>query len=169
MRIGIISDTHGNSKYLSEVVQFLKENCDVDKIYHLGDHYKDKKFLEQLGIEYIIVPGLYDPEYVIENIPNIIVDKIEGFHVVLTHSVDEIDLNKKIYKKCKIICHGHTHNWQVELIDGVLYINPGHLKEETHKGRIASFAFLSIDSFFIRVRVFDIKKNLLKEEKFLCF
>ncbi len=169
MKIGIISDTHGNSKYLVEVVQFLKENYNVNKIYHLGDNYKDEEFLKKLDIEYIIVPGLYDPEYEIENIPNIIIDKIEGFYILLAHSIDEVDLNKRKYSKCKIICHGHTHNWQVELIDGVLYINPGHLKEKIHKGRIASFALLCIDSFFIKVRIFDIKKNLLKEEKFLCF
>ncbi len=169
MKIGIISDTHGNLNYLMDVVNFLKENYNVKKIYHLGDNYGDGNALKKAGIEYLIVPGIYDPEYEINNIPNCIIDKVEGFKILLTHSLDDIDFTEKKYSKCKIICHGHTHNWRVELIEGILYLNPGHLKEKVHKGRIASFALLSIESFFLKVKIFDINKNLLKEEKFLYF
>lgn len=41
MRIGIISDTHGNLGGLMDVVQFLTEDVGVRRIFHLGHDYRD--------------------------------------------------------------------------------------------------------------------------------
>lgn len=168
MTIGVISDTHGNIEFLTDVINFMISNFKVDKIYHLGDNFKDGEELKRFNINYKIVPGIYDPEYMLEEIPKIIIEKISGFNILLTHSLDEINFSNKDVCKCRIICYGHTHNWKLELNDGVLFLNPGHLKSRFHKDRIATFAILTIEQFFITVKIYDIDKNLLKEEKFLC-
>jgi len=168
INIGVISDTHGNFELMQDAIKYLIENFQIDRIYHLGDNYSDGKLLNELKVKFKIVPGLYDPEFTLKDIPNILIEQINHIPILFTHSLDKIDFKCSSVNKCKIICYGHTHDFRLELIDGTIYFNPGHLKSEYDKNRIATFGVISFSEESITFRIFDIKKNLLKEEKYLC-
>jgi len=169
MQIGVVGDSHGNIDYLLEAVNFLRDKLAIDKIYHVGDNYTDGNALAKRGWHYLIVPGIYEPEYNDPNIPNYIIDRVDGFRIFLAHSLEDAKLNSKKIKDCKIVCYGHTHKPDVKLENGQLFINPGHLKDKIDKGQEASFGVLIIDSFIMKVKIYNMNKKVIIEEKFLCF
>ena len=58
MRIGILSDTHGNLGGLIDAVDFLTEQLDVKRIFHLGHDYRDID--ELLSLKRALVKGKND-------------------------------------------------------------------------------------------------------------
>ena len=58
MRIGVLSDTHGNKKAIEEIMPALKK---MDKVIHLGDHFYDMDFVKgELGDKLVTVYGNCD-------------------------------------------------------------------------------------------------------------
>jgi putative phosphoesterase len=158
MKIGIISDTHNNSEYTSKAVKYLKHEEKVKKIYHLGDEWEDIPVAAKEGVPIITVPGIYAEQYKDPSIPNKIVEEINGFNIILTHDLN--DLTREDIEGNDIILSGHTHSYELKCSLGKLYLNPGHLKEEYHKGRIATFASIKIGESGVKAKIFDINFNL---------
>ena len=144
MKIGVISDTHGNIHYFEKALSYLK---DCDKIIHAGDilyhnpkhnsdnHY-DSNAVAQLinSMENIaFVRGNCDSYFDSELIKHEIMDpylflEIEGLKIMAAHgytkSIDKILEDAKEFG-CHIFIYGHTHIKYLKMLDEIVVLNPG--------------------------------------------
>ena len=159
MKIGIISDTHNNIEYTKKAMEYLKYEEHVKRVYHLGDEWEDVDAVAKVGLPIITVPGIYAEQYKDPAIPNKISEEIEGLKIIMTHDYD--DYSDLEIAENDIILSGHTHSYELKCSLGKLYINPGHLKEEYHKKRIATFAVMDILSDSLTAKIIDINYSEL--------
>lgn len=143
MKIGIVSDTHRNVEYLRTVTDFLVNRQKIAALYHLGDDYDDVKELEELYLEIVQVPGIYDNRYKSGKLAAKVFETILGLNIMLVHSFEKDALEDDI-SRSDIILYGHTHHYEMRLEDGRLYMNPGHLKGPMEKNMPPTFGLLSI-------------------------
>ena len=143
MKIGLLSDSHGNIQYVKNAGQYLKDTAKVDLIAHLGDEDGDADVLEGLGIEILKISGIFSASYQDPSLPSRIVKEIDGTKVMFTHSPE---LSAKDLRQIKAVFYGHTHISKIEDKNGVLWVNPGHLCEAGRKDNPASFAVAVIES-----------------------
>lgn len=154
MKIGIISDTHRNVEYLEEAVDWLVAKQKIAMIYHLGDDYDDVKCLADKYIDIVQVPGTYDERYINGTLPKKIVENVLGLRILLVHDLDK-DVTKDDKLMSDIIMYGHTHKADLQLEDGLLYVNPGHLKGPKDKNFPPSFGVLDIQDKNLGVKVYS--------------
>lgn len=167
-----MSDSHKHIKNLNQAIEFLK-NMGVDSIIHLGDDYADIDEIGETGV--LRVPGVFSDVYQDPTIPNRRVENLAGWKVLLTHTVasHENDLpddpkpedlinNKKI----DIVLYGHTHVPDIKKEKGIIYINPGHLKDEDKKGHPPTYGYLEITENELFMQIYTLQDNTIyKQEK----
>lgn len=141
MKIGIVSDSHGNAKRLDTAVELLIGR-DVEAIVHCGDIGSARcvEILGGGGVPTYMVPGNMD-----RHVGGLVsaskkwgvnfswqVAKVpigDGKYLVATHGDDERLLNELIVGgQFPYICRGHTHYASDERIGSVRIINPGALR-----------------------------------------
>lgn len=129
MRILVISDSHNH--VLNSHIEKIKQYERFDMLIHCGDKYKDAdEFAQLLEIENIIkVPGNCD---LISDKPLVIQKIIEGKKLLITHGhLHNVKINIETLKefakneKADAVIYGHTHCSQNEIIDNILFFNPG--------------------------------------------
>lgn len=129
MRIVVISDSH--NYVLDSQIERIKEHGKFDMLIHCGDKYKDaEKFASKLNINKISnVPGNCDN---ISDKPLIIKEVIEGKNLIITHGhVHNVKAGIETIKEyakeinADAVIYGHTHCAQNEIIDNILFFNPG--------------------------------------------
>ncbi len=143
MKIGIVSDTHRNKEYLRTVTEYLVNRQKIVALYHLGDDYDDVKELEELYLEIVQVPGIYDERYKNGKLSAKTFESVLGLNILLVHSFEK-DTEEEDISRSDIILYGHTHRYEMRLEDGRLYMNPGHLKGPMDKNMPATFGMLTI-------------------------
>lgn len=144
MKIGFISDTHGDYDQTLKALEVLK---DCDKVYHLGDvlyhgprndlpkGYNPKKLAEVLkGLDYITyIKGNCDSdvdEMVMEKDlqQKKRVENIDGKLFLMVHGYEET-LEDRIKEAKELgaeaIVTGHTHIKVLEEKEGITLLNPG--------------------------------------------
>jgi uncharacterized protein len=166
MKIGIVSDTHRNREYLGKAVDWLQKKHKIAMIYHLGDDYDDVMALTDNYIEVVQVPGIYDPRYIDKSLPSKIFESVQGLSILLIHSIDK-DLTDNDKMKSDIIIHGHTHKAELNMDDGILYINPGHLKGPLDKNTPPSFGLLDIQDRNVITTIFNLEYRVLHQIELL--
>lgn len=150
MKIGVLSDSHGNKFSLGRAIKALGQ-CDI--IYHLGDYASDCKIIkENLDIPVITIRGNCDnkDEGILE-----IVQKIESVNIFLTHG-HNYGVNFNIFKlrfkaletDSKIVLYGHTHVGRIDLEEDIYFINPGSISEP-RDGSKPSVAIIEINNRII--------------------
>jgi putative phosphoesterase len=115
--IAIISDTHG---LLREHV--IVELAAADYIIHAGDI--NNPFIVETLREYgeiYVVRGNNDKDWA-ESLPKSIVITIEGVRFFIVHNKKDIP---KDLDHVDVVVYGHSHKYSVEVINGVLFLNPG--------------------------------------------
>ncbi len=128
MRIGIVSDTHGDLKALQKV---LDQAGPVDLWLHAGDYSQDAPYIEaETNLPVMAVCGncdLYEGRAATE-----LVIRQEGFTIAMTHGnryVWGMDFSRLYYwgmeKQADIVVFGHIHVPVCEKKDGILCVNPG--------------------------------------------
>jgi putative phosphoesterase len=153
MKIGIISDTHGNIGLLESTADWLIQRQKIAVLYHLGDDYDDVKCLGDRFIEIVQVPGLYDNRYKDGSLPAKLFEQVQGLTILITHSYEK-DATKEDLRRSDIIVSGHTHKEEIRLLDGRLYINPGHLKGPLDKNMPPSFGLLTLLDRSVSVAIY---------------
>lgn len=145
MKIGIVSDTHGDVAAWEKAWDYLK---DADFILHAGDvlyhgafnpilpSYNPRELAEvlnQLSVPLYIARGNCDSdvdqlalEYPLES---------PYLHLVLSggsilahhgHIKDEVSLLRLAKKtQAKLVISGHTHLYEAKVVEGVMFLNPG--------------------------------------------
>lgn len=167
MKIGLLSDTHGYINILRQVIQKLLEER-VDLIIHLGDDSTDIDPVRDLiPVDHLIVlPGVYEPCYFRPGNPNRLIKTLGGVRFLITHTPthhqndrpDDIKPEDVVARhEVDVVLHGHTHIPRDEVVDGIRFINPGHLKPDDKRGYKPSFAVLVVKEKKIAVELFEIQ------------
>ena len=151
MKLCLVSDTHGNTTTISKMVSYLTHNP-VDQIIHLGDDYSDGEAFISADLPLIRIPGTWTVEYRNTLIENRRFEVFKGWRFFLTHTPDahyndlpeDPNPDTITAASCDVLCHGHTHRPEVIELDGIIRVNPGHLKRDTDRGYAASFAELTL-------------------------
>jgi putative phosphoesterase len=145
----IFSDTHGNTAVIKKLDEILRE---TDYIFHLGDYARDFLFVkEKYPNKAKSVPGNCDGLF-----GDGIID-IDGVKVFYTHGHDygvKSDLTK-LYFKAKslgvnVVLFGHTHEKLILEKDGILFINPGSVRD------CLTYAYLVISNKKAYAKIVDI-------------
>ncbi|WOO37607.1 metallophosphoesterase family protein [Anaerocolumna sp. AGMB13020] len=116
-QIAIISDTHG---LLREFV--IKEIVAADCFIHAGDINTPYllETLQQLGETYV-VRGNNDKDWA-EDLPKSITVTIEGVSFFIVHNKKDIP---SVLTDVDVVVYGHSHKYSAEIMNGVLFLNPG--------------------------------------------
>ena len=166
MKIGVVSDTHRNRENLNLVVEWLMKRQRISMLFHLGDDYGDVMELTDRYIEVVQVPGLYDREYAGKTVPATLIETIQGLDILLVHALDK-DLTREDALRSNVILFGHTHRPEIRLEDGVLYMNPGHLKGPIDKNVPPSFGLLEILDKNVNVKIINFDFKAVQEMSLL--
>lgn len=161
MLLGILSDTHGNVEAIQDVTcHFLAAK--VDQVLHLGDDYQDILFFEASNLAVLAVPGLYCPEYRDPTIPNRRIENLGGVKILMTHSPEISkfdqpgDLDPEGKAPVDIVLYGHTHAPSIKEKQGILWVNPGHLKAHDRRGYPLSYALMHLTPPIVDVRILSL-------------
>ncbi len=173
MRVGLLSDSHGELENLRRAAKALANQ--VDLIVHLGDDWDDCRVLEELDLKFIRVPGVFSSYYQDPQITNRRIEEFNGWKALLTHtpSIHTNDLPQDVdpedvvaMGKAAVVLYGHTHIPKIEEIEGALWVNPGHLKSEDKKGCPASYAILDFGLEEVLAKIYSLEEGILAEGTF---
>lgn len=173
MRLGVISDTHRHIVNFSKAVEFLRKEG-VDKIIHLGDDYDDVDEIGERGV--LQVPGVFSDVYQDARIANRMTRNFGGWHFLLSHTLsshpndlpgDLVPEDLIRQSRVNVVLYGHTHIPDIKCEQGIIYFNPGHLKNEDKKGYPPTFGYIELTVVDMLMRIYDLRdKSIFKEEKF---
>jgi uncharacterized protein len=140
MKIGVLSDTHGEVWAVQQAVELL-QSLDVNLAIHCGDIGTEIVPLLN-GMQVHFVHGnMDDPErlrQVITDPGHIVHDQlgeleIEGRRVAFLHGDDVKLLRHTIHSgHWDLVCHGHTHAFSSGVEGRTLVLNPGALARTGH-------------------------------------
>ena len=128
MKIGVISDTHGN---LVRTEQAILEMGQIDALLHAGDFGEGFKELS-LPFPSYYVRGNCDWDEL--GTPEELTIRLGGQKILLTHG-HKYDIKVRLTKlqylaeqeNAQIVVFGHSHIPLQEEREGVLFLNPGSL------------------------------------------
>ena len=131
MKILVLSDSHSALSFMRRCIDAVKP----DAIIHLGDHFDDGEAMKEEfpGIPMYQVPGNCDRYRCPPNIPEILVERVLGVDLYMTHGHKH---NVKLYlgalvrdaRACRVqaALYGHTHVADChQEEDGMWILNPG--------------------------------------------
>jgi putative phosphoesterase len=128
MKILIMSDSHGWSKQVSEVVE--RHQSEVDAMFHCGDSELHPEAPELKGL--VVVQGNCDMGF---DFSEEKFESVQGVNVYVTHGHlynVKMKMDPITYRgeemKADIVCFGHSHIATSFQQNGVVYINPGSLR-----------------------------------------
>lgn len=159
MLVAVISDTHGNVQGMRQLAERLKAKG-VFLVLHLGDDYRDLNTLKDAGLEVMGVPGLHCREYGDPAIPNRRVVELDGWKILLTHTESRQRYDspgdpdpRELAREVHLVLFGHSHTPMLEIRQGVLWLNPGHLRDRRDRGQPPSYALVELSSGEIRAEI----------------
>ncbi len=127
MRIGVVSDTHGNAECLRLAIGQMGE---IDLLIHAGDHYRDAiNMCKEKGIKTVAVTGNCD-----WSIPGADEAEFElmGYRVFVTHghkygakSGNDRLIHKLKEGKYDLLIYGHSHIPEITHMPEGIILNPG--------------------------------------------
>ncbi len=118
MIVGVISDLH---RVLSDRAVSELEKCDI--ILCAGDVERESILMELDAIApTIAVKGNCDYPSLSSDVPFTASPRIGGVRFFMVHRPEDIGTSAE---DVQVVVHGHTHVPRNQLLDGILYINPG--------------------------------------------
>ena len=142
MRIGIISDTHGDLATIRQVVKVLSH---VDMWLHAGDCSQDAEYLRSLvAVPVIAARGNCDGHATakIDELVEVASRRIwltHGHHYGVKQSTQDLVRWGKHHEVDAVI-YGHTHVSDNHWCEGILIFNPG-----SAYGNHATYGILDVD------------------------
>lgn len=139
-RIGVIADTHIPARAKELPAKIYEVFQGVDLIIHAGDVVEMNVIQDLRSIaEVIAVYGNMCSAEVQEEFPYKCVVHVNGFKIGVVHGhgpVDRVQVKEHAFQEFKreniavdCIIFGHTHHPENEVIDGILFFNPGSAVE----------------------------------------
>jgi uncharacterized protein len=120
LTVGVISDTHGLLR-----PEALEALAGVDHILHAGD-VGDAAILDRLCAiaPLTAIRGNVDTSGICGGLPATEAVELGGALFYLVHSVHDLDIDPMV-AGVGIVVSGHSHRAAIEVLDGVLFLNPG--------------------------------------------
>lgn len=127
MKIGVVSDSHGNMKSLKNAIKAMG---DVDYLVHCGDYTSDFETIEkELSYGSTAVKGNCD---LLSDRFDETVISLSGKKIFITHG-DKYQVkwgfNRLFYRALElevdIVLFGHTHQPIIFREENILFVNPG--------------------------------------------
>jgi putative phosphoesterase len=154
MRVLVISDSHGNYPHLLKAHELAGP---VDHIIHLGDGAEDAHQMEQLlEVPVLRVAGNCDAD---PRLPQELTLELGQCRVYLTHGNRHLVktglrqlVGRGIEVGAQVVLYGHTHRPAVQTESGMLFVNPGTLKQ----GFSESYAILTVTGTEARAEIFGL-------------
>ena len=161
MKILVVSDTHGHSRELLEVLRRVKP---VDALIHCGDVEGQENYIRQMAeCPCYIVRGNND---FFTELPREEIFQLGGYQIMVTHghtygvSIETAMLEEEARSRgVQVVMFGHTHRPFLEQKEGLTLLNPGSLSYPLQAGRKPSFLIMEID----REGVAHYAQNYLEE------
>ena len=147
MKILVVSDTHGKSENLRDVIEIEKP----DRIYHLGDGQGVEDNLWMMSeAPAECVCGNCDWG---GNLPNEVVLEVGNHVILLTHGhyygvgygYEKIAAAAKL-KGCDIVLYGHTHVPTIDYYEGLTIANPGSIAYPRQNSREHTYMTILVDN-----------------------
>ncbi len=161
-KILIVSDSHGLTTELIKIKE--KHAHEVDLLIHCGD--SELSAIEPCLAGYSVVRGNCDFE---GDFPEELMKDVADFRLYITHghqySVKSTLLNLSYQAKeqrADIVCFGHSHSLGAEMIEQILYINPGSIRfpgGRTEK----TYIILEFEKRDLILKVYDIQQGEISE------
>lgn len=147
MKVLIVSDSH---KYDANLAKILREEKPIDLLIHCGDaEGTEANIKEMCECPLYIVRGNND---FFSNLERDLEFKVDKYKVFLTHGHNyrvsmgvEMLLDEAKIRNADIVIFGHTHKPLVEIIDGIVVINPGSISFPRQEGKIPTYVMMDID------------------------
>ncbi|MGE7915455.1 metallophosphoesterase [Lysinibacillus xylanilyticus] len=165
MQILVMSDTHGDSDVIEKVRGFFPN---IDTFIHCGDSELPFSHKALDGMKK--VRGNCDID---QAFPDEAVFDIEDVTVFVTHghlfNVKTSILSLSYRAKevdAQIVCFGHSHILAAEMIEDVLFLNPGSLLKPRGR-KEKSFALVEIEDAYFEVKFFTDDNHCISTHKFI--
>ncbi|MCP1125376.1 YfcE family phosphodiesterase [Bacillus sp. AFS018417] len=165
MKALIVSDSHGSVKELKQLKERYEGNVDV--MIHCGDSELTSHHSELEGFH--VVKGNCD---FVGDFPNDIITDVQSTRFLVTHGHlynIKMTLQTLLYRakeaEANIVCFGHSHILGVEIIDDILFINPGSILLPRSR-REKTFALLEIQESEIDIRFLTLDGATVAEKTF---
>jgi len=156
MRILLVSDSHRSDLFL-DIINYEQ----ADRVFHLGDsEFKHSELYMFNGF----VQGNCDFD---QKIPKVLINDLQTLRIFMTHghlygvnygSTDIVC--ETIKNNCNIAIHGHTHVVKAEVVDKVLVLNPGSIKQ-SRCSYPESYMLMIIDDLTLTIELKESKNNVL--------
>ena len=145
MKILLVSDSHSDYESLNRLYQMYPN---MDLYLHAGDSEQDEFSIKP----FISVRGNCDHYY---DFPNFLVIPSPYGNIYVQHTpfVSKSVINEH---NAKIVIHGHTHSRRNEMINGILFINPGAISYARDKYD-GSYAIINIEENQVEVKFYTLK------------
>ena len=148
-KVLIVSDTHGYSDLLNELIKLVKP---VDLMVHCGDvGYRGarEKLSFAAGCPVYLVSGNNDYGY---DYPMLERFRMEGHEVIVTHGHRQrvyYDLTPLYYfaeeNGADIVMFGHLHMPVVQKDGGIILVNPGSLTYPRQSNGLPSYIIMTVE------------------------
>ena len=144
MRILLVSDSHSNYDALDRLAQMYPN---MDLYLHAGDSEQDEFSIKP----FISVKGNCDHYY---DFPNYLVIPSPAGNIYVQHTPS---ISKSVISEhnAKIVIHGHTHTRKNEVVNGILFINPGAISYARDKYD-GSYAIIEIEDMSVKVKFYTL-------------
>ncbi|MFJ7663885.1 metallophosphoesterase [Lysinibacillus sp. NPDC097162] len=165
MQILVMSDTHGDSAVIDKVRSFYPN---VETLIHCGD--SELPFSHEALNDMKKVRGNCDID---KAFPDEVIIEVEDVTLFVTHghlfNVKTSILSLSYRAKevdAQIACFGHSHVLGAEMIDDVLFINPGSLLKPRGRNE-KSFAVIDIQDDYFKVNFLTDDNDCISMHKFV--
>jgi uncharacterized protein len=161
-KVLILSDSHGLTTELLHIKE--KHEDEVDILLHCGDSElrADNPALEG----FIVVRGNCDID---EDFPEDSVQTVGNRRMMITHGHlyrVKSSLTSLSYRaqelNAQIVCFGHSHILGAEMLNGILFLNPGSIRLPRQR-KEKTYCILELLDDKIILNVYDINLGLLTE------
>ena len=144
MKILLVSDSHSNYEALDRLVHMYPN---MDLYLHAGDSEQDEFSIKP----FVSVRGNCDHYY---DFPNYLVIPSPAGNIFVQHTPF---VSKSVISEhnAKIVIHGHTHTRKNEVVNGILFINPGAISYARDKYD-GSYAIIEIEDMSVRVKFYTL-------------
>ena len=140
MKIGVLSDTHGEVQGIQQALQIL-ERLGVSLLIHCGDVGPEiVPLLKGLPTHFVygnmdyperLREAIVEPEHTYHGRLGTL--EIEGRRVAFLHGHDVKLLRRTIHSgQWDLVCYGHTHIFSSHVEGQTLVLNPGALSRTNH-------------------------------------
>jgi uncharacterized protein len=162
MKVLIMSDSHGLT---TEIDEITNRHLDETKlVIHCGDSELSKEHSELRLFKG--VKGNCDLD---SELPNELIEDLNGKTLYMTHghlfNVKASLMNLKyraLEVNANIVCFGHSHIAGAEMIDGILFINPGSVRLPILRKQ-KTYAILDLKEKVAKVTFFDVNGQIIEE------